>query len=107
MSQVPKTPIIAFTIILGIGLAVVVIGASEPLRPGIGAVVVLLASIACIPAYIWLRHPGLLIAIELGVGVLLTIIITNWLHGISPLRSLEWYYNALRGLITPLARLTP
>jgi len=107
MSQVPKTPIIAFTIILGIGLAVVIIGASEPLRPGIGAVVVLLASIACIPAYIWLRHPGLLIAIELGVGVLLTIIITNWLHGISPLTSLEWYYQALRVLITPLARLTP
>jgi len=107
MSQVPKTPIIAFTIVLGIGLAVVVIGASEPLRPGIGAVLVLIASIACAPIYAWLRHPGLLIAIELGVGVLLTIIIVNWLHGVSPLTSLEWYYQALRTLITPLARLTP
>jgi uncharacterized membrane protein YgaE (UPF0421/DUF939 family) len=107
MSQVPKTPIIAFTIALGIGLAVVVIGASEPLKPGIGAVVVLLASIASALAYTWLRHPGLLIAIELGVGVFLTIIIVNWLHGISPLTSLEWYYQALRVLIIPLARLTP
>jgi hypothetical protein len=107
MSQVPKTPIIAFTIALGIGLTIVVIGASEPLRPGIGAVVVLLASIACASAYAWLRHPGLLMAVELGVGVLLTIIIANWLHGVSPLTSLEWYYNALRTLITPLARLTP
>jgi len=107
MSQVPKTPIIAFTVALGIGLTVVVIGASEPLKPGIGAVIVLLASIACAPAYAWLRHPGLLIAIELGVGVFLTIIIVNLLHGISPLTSLEWYYQALRELITPLARLTP
>jgi hypothetical protein len=107
MSQVPKTPIIAFTIALGVGLGIVVIGASEPLKPGIGAVIVLLASIACAPAYAWLRHPGLLIVIELGVGVFLTIIIANWLHGISPLTSLEWYYQALRVLITPLARLTP
>ncbi len=107
MSQVPKTPIIAFTIALGVGLAVVVIGASEPLKPGVGAVIVLLASVASALAYIWLRHPGLLIAIELGVGVLLAIIIVNWLHGVSPLTSLEWYYNALRTLITPLARLTP
>jgi hypothetical protein len=107
MSQVPKTPIIAFTVALGIGLAVVVIGASEPLKPGIGAVIVLLASIACVPLAYWLRHPGLIMAIELGVGVFLAIIIANWLHGISPLTSLEWYYNALRTLIIPLARLTP
>jgi hypothetical protein len=107
MSQVPKTPIIAFTIALGVGLAVVVIGASEPLKPGVGAVIVLLASIASVPIYAWLRHPGLLMAIELGVGVFLVIIIVNWLHGISPLISLRWYYNALRTLITPIARLTP
>ena len=107
MSQVSKAPVIAFTIALGVGLGIVVIGASEPLKPGIGAVVVLLASIASALAYIWLRHPGLLITIELGVGVLLVIIIVNWLHGISPLTSLKWYYNALRGLITPLARLKP
>jgi len=107
MSQVPKTPIIAFTVVLALGLGIVVIGASEPMKPGVGAVIVLLASVASALAYIWLRHPGLLIAIELGVGVLLVIIIVNWLHGISPLTSLEWYYNALRTLITPLARLTP
>jgi hypothetical protein len=107
MSQVSKAPVIAFTIALGVGLGIVVIGASGPLKPGVGAVVVLLASLACVPVYAWLRHPGLLIAIELGVGVFLTIIIANWLHGISPLTSIEWYYNALRVLITPLARLTP
>jgi hypothetical protein len=107
MSQVSKAPVIAFTIALGIGLGIVVIGASEPMKPGIGAVLALLAGLACIPAYAWLRHPGLLIAIELGVGVFLTIIIVNWLHGINPLTSIEWYYNALRALITPLARLTP
>jgi len=107
MSQVSKAPVIAFTVALGVGLGIVVIGASGPLKPGVGAVIVLLASLACVPAYAWLRHPGLIIVIELGVGVFLTIIIANWLHGISPLTSLEWYYNALRVLITPLARLTP
>jgi len=107
MSQVSKTPIIAFTVILALGLGIVVIGASEPMKPGIGAVLVLLASVASALAYIWLRHPGLLITIELGIGVLLVIIIVNWLHGISPLTSLKWYYNALRTLITPLARLKP
>jgi len=107
MSQVPKTPIIAFTVVLALGLGIVVIGSTSPMKPGIGAVLALLASIASALAYIWLRHPGLLIAIELGVGVFLTIIIVNWLHGISPLTSLKWYYNALRTLITPLARLKP
>jgi len=107
MSQVSKTPIIAFTVILALGLGIVVIGSTSPIKPGIGAVLVLLASIASAPAYAWFRHPGLLITIELGVGVLLVIIIVNWLHGISPLTSLKWYYNALRTLITPLARLKP
>ena len=107
MSQVPKTPIIAFTVVLALGLGIVVIGASEPMKPGIGAVLVLLASLASAPIYAWLRHPGLIIVIELGVGVFLAIIIVNWLHGISPLTSLEWYYNALRVLITPLARWKP
>jgi hypothetical protein len=107
MSQVSKTPIIAFTVVLALGLGIVVIGASEPMKPGVGAVIVLLASVASALAYIWLRHPGLVIIIELGVGVLLVIIIVNWLHGISPLTSLKWYYNALRGLITPIARLRP
>jgi len=107
MSQVPKAPIIAFTVILALGLGIVVIGSTSPMKPGIGAVLVLLASIVCAPVYAWLRHPGLIIAIELGVGVFLTIIIVNWLHGVGPLTSLRWYYNALRVLITPIARLTP
>jgi len=107
VSQVPKSPVIAFTIALGIGLGIVVIGASEPLKPGVGAVLVLLVSLACVPPYAWLRHPGLTMVIELGVGVFLAIIIANWLHGVGPLTSPEWYYQALRILITPLARLTP
>jgi len=107
MSQVSKTPIIAFTVILALGLGIVVIGSTSPIKPGIGAVLALLASIASAPLAYWLRHPGLLITIELGIGVLLVIIIVNWLHGISPLTSLKWYYNALRALITPIARFKP
>jgi len=59
MSQVPKTPIIAFTVILALGLGIVVIGSTSPIKPGIGAVIVLLASIASAPSLRLVQAPRL------------------------------------------------
>jgi hypothetical protein len=107
MSRLPKAPVAAFTVMLGVGVATVVLGSTGPLRPGIGAVLALLASLVSVPILIVYRHPFTVITIELGVGVLLAVVIVNWLHGVSPLTSLKWYYQALVGLITPITHVKP
>jgi len=107
VSQVPKTPIIAYTIVLGLGLTLVVLGSTSPIQPGIGAAVTAIASIIGAVLLTRIRHPGLIILIETGLGVFIVLLVVNWLHGVSPITTLKWYYRALVELFTPLASLTP
>lgn len=107
MSQAPKTPVIAYTIVLGLGLTLVVLGSTSPIQPGIGAAVTAVASIIGAILLIRIKHPGLIILIETGLGVFIVLLVVNWLHGVGPVTTLRWYYRALVELFTPLVSLIP